>query len=298
MSSPEAAGAVTDPAPVPREKHAAKLYDFKRPDKFTKDQIVTVAIMHETLARQASSVLSSMLRTTAHLHVASVDQLTYEEFIRSLPNPTTMATVLMEPLKGAAVLQLDPGITSAMVDRLFGGAGRASAENRELTDIECGILEGALTRLLGPFRAAWTTIIDLQPRLLAIETNPQLAQVVSPREMIVLASLEGQIGEGHGFINIALPFSPSSQSSRSCPRRPSTLRIGLPPQVPTPPRRRCPCAPRSAMKASGSALPPSCACAGERSSVCRALPRGTRFSARGAPWCSRFRRRVSTVRRA
>ncbi len=203
MSSQETTAATA--APVPRER-MLKIYDFKRPDKFTKDEIHTVYMMHETLARQASNVLSSMLRTTAHVRCALVDQMTYEEFIRSIPSPATIAVLAMEPLKGAAIMELDPAVSSAMVERLFGGIGRASAKNRELTDIECGILEGAITRLLGPFREAWATILDLQPRLLAIETNPGFAQIVAPTEMIVLAGLEAQVGEARGFINICLPY--------------------------------------------------------------------------------------------
>ena len=81
-----------------------KRYDFRRPDKFSKEQIRTISIMHETFARLTRTSLSAQLRYLAELHVASVDQLTYEEFIRSIPNPTTIAIINMHPLKGAALL--------------------------------------------------------------------------------------------------------------------------------------------------------------------------------------------------
>jgi len=77
-----------------------KIYDFKRPDKFSKDQMRTVSIMHETFARLTTTSLSAQLRSLVHVHVASVDQLTYEEFIRSIPNPTTLAVINMDPLRG------------------------------------------------------------------------------------------------------------------------------------------------------------------------------------------------------
>ncbi len=184
-----------------------KVYDFKRPDKFSKDQIRTVAIMHEAFARQSTTGMSSMLRSDCHFHVASVDQLTYEEFIRSIPNPTTIGVLALEPfLKGPALLEIDPGITSAMIDRLFGGLGRSLASNRELTDIEAGLMEGVITRWLPSLRTAWTPVIDLQPRLAAIETKPQFAQIVPPHEMIVLVTLEGKVGEGTGMVNLVLPY--------------------------------------------------------------------------------------------
>ena len=69
------------------DQRKIKIYDFKRPDKFSKEQIRTVSIMHETFARLTTTALSAQLRSMVHVHVASVDQLTYEEFIRSIPNP-------------------------------------------------------------------------------------------------------------------------------------------------------------------------------------------------------------------
>ena len=194
-----------DAGPAPRER-VIKVYDFRRPDKFSKDQIRTIAVMHDTLARQATNVLSAMLRTGAHVREAFVDQMTYEEFIHSLPTPTTIVVLMMEPLKGGALLQVDAGLTSAMIDRLFGGTGRPSEKSSELTDIECSVIEGVITRLLDPFRNAWSSVIELQPRLLAIETNPGFAQIVPPHEMIVTVGFEGEVGEGRGRLNIALPY--------------------------------------------------------------------------------------------
>jgi hypothetical protein len=112
----------------------------------------------------------------------------------------------MDPLKGAAVLQIDPALVEAMVDRLFGGSGVPVGANRELTDVECSVIEGMYTRMLPNLREAWATILDISPGLGAIETNPQFCQIVPPHEMIVLVSFEAQVGEGKGFINLVLPY--------------------------------------------------------------------------------------------
>ena len=183
-----------------------KIYDFKRPDKFSKDQIRTISIMHETMARLTTTSLSAQLRTLCHVHVASVDQLTYEEFIRSIPNPTTMAIVDMDPLKGSAVLEIDPEVTFAIIERLLGGPGENAAVTRDLTDIETSIMERMIVRVLGNLREAWSQVIDLSPRLGQIETNPQFAQIVPPTEMIVLVTLETKIGERGGMMNLCLPY--------------------------------------------------------------------------------------------
>jgi len=183
-----------------------KIYDFKRPDKFSKEQIRTVQIMHETFARLTTTNLSASLRTLAHVHVASVDQLTYEEFIRSIPTPTTLANISMDPLKGSAILEIDPSITFTIIDRLFGGTGEGAKLNRELTDIEHSVMEGIIVRILGNMREAWTQVIDLRPRLSQIETNPQFAQIVPPTEMVVLVTLETKVGDVEGMMNLCIPY--------------------------------------------------------------------------------------------
>jgi flagellar motor switch protein FliM len=183
-----------------------KIYDFKRPDKFSKDQIRTVSIMHETFARLTTTSLSAQLRSLVHVHVASVDQLTYEEFIRSIPNPTTLAVINMDPLKGSAILEIDPAITFSIIDRLFGGQGEGTKYSRDLTDIEQSVMEGIIVRVLGNMREAWSTVIDLRPRLGQIETNPQFAQIVPPTEMVVLVTLETKVGDVEGMMNFCIPY--------------------------------------------------------------------------------------------
>ena len=184
-----------------------KIYDFRRPDKFSKEQIRTVSNMHETFARLTTTSLSAQLRTLVHVHVASVDQLTYEEFIRSIPTPTTLAVINMDPLKGSAVLEIAPEITFIIIDRLFGGSGDTGGKvNRDLTDIEQSVMEGIIVRILANMREAWTQVIDLRPRLQQIETNPQFAQIVPPSEMVILVTLEIKIGEEAGMMNICIPY--------------------------------------------------------------------------------------------
>ena len=188
------------------ETRKIKIYDFKRPDKFSKDQIRTLQMMHETFARLTTTSLSAQLRTIVHVHVASVDQLTYEEFLRSIPNPTTLAVINMDPLKGSSIFEIDPSITFTIIDRLFGGPGEASKINRELTDIELSVIEGIIVRILGNLREAWSNVIDLRPRLGNIETNPQFAQIVPPSDMVVLITLETKVGDVEGMTNFCIPY--------------------------------------------------------------------------------------------
>jgi flagellar motor switch protein FliM len=188
------------------EQKKVKIYDFRRPDKFSKDQIRTLQMMHETFARLTTTALSAQLRALVGVHVGSVDQLTYEEFIRSIPNPTTIAVVNMDPLRGSAVLEIDPSITFTIIDRLFGGKGEPTKITRELSDIELSVMEGIIVKILTNLREAWSTVIDLRPRLGNIETNPQFAQIVPPTDMVVLITLETKVGDVEGMTNLCIPY--------------------------------------------------------------------------------------------
>ena len=189
-----------------KEQKKVKIYDFRRPDKFSKDHIRTLQMMHETFARLTTTALSAQLRALVSVHVASVDQLTYEEFIRSIPNPATLAVINMDPLKGSAVLEIDPSITFTIIDKLFGGMGELAKISRELTDIELSVMEGIIVRILGNLRTAWSNVIDLRPRLGNIETDPQFAQIVPPNDMVVLITLETKVGEVEGMTNLCIPY--------------------------------------------------------------------------------------------
>jgi flagellar motor switch protein FliM len=188
------------------DQRKIKIYDFKRPDKFSKEQIRTISNMHETFSRLTTTSLSATLRSLVHVHVAAVDQLTYEEFIRSIPNPTTLAVINMDPLKGSAILEIDPAVTFSIIDRLFGGQGEGTKVSRDLTDIEQSVMEMVIVRILGNMREAWSQVIDLRPRLGQIETNPQFAQIVPPTEMVVLVTLETKVGEVEGMMNFCIPY--------------------------------------------------------------------------------------------
>ena len=196
----------TAAAPIPKGTQHPKSYDFKRPDKFSKDQMRTLQMIHESFARLTTTSLSALLRTLVHIRVETVDQMTYEEFLRSIPSPTTIGVINMEPLKGSSILEIDPTITFAIIDRLFGGKGEPVKLTRELTDIEQSVMEGIILRILNNLREAWSTVVDLHPRLENIETNPQFAQIVHPNDMTVLVTLETKVGDVEGMMNFCIPY--------------------------------------------------------------------------------------------
>jgi flagellar motor switch protein FliM len=182
-----------------------KVYDFKRALRFSKDQIRSLTRIHENYARMLTTLFSAQLRMFVQINVVSVDQLPYEEFIRSISKLTILYVYEAQPLEGRMVLEVNPNIAYAMLDRLLGGVGTSNDKVNSLTEIESMILERVFTKALDRIKDSWENVIDLNPRLQLTEMNPQFMQVVSPNETVAVISLSVKIGEASGMINLCLP---------------------------------------------------------------------------------------------
>jgi len=187
-------------------KKKVKVYDFRRPNKFSKDQIHTLHVIFENYTRSLSTYLSAQLRAAIQMEILSVEQLTYEEFIRSIPNPTILNIFSLYPLEGSAIMEINPNIGFAFLDRLLGGPGDSLSKVRALTEIEQTVMERLAQKMLDYLSEPWSSIIELEPSLDRIETNPQFTQLVSPSEIMIIISLETQMTDVLGMINICIPF--------------------------------------------------------------------------------------------
>ncbi len=182
-----------------------RAYDFKRAVRFSKDHIRSLTRIHENFARYLTTYFSAQLRTFVQINVVQVEQLPYDEFIRSIPKMTILNIFEAEPLEGRMVLEVHPNVAFAMVDRLLGGTGTSPAKINALTEIETNVMERIFSRTFESLQEAWKTVADLNPRLEALETNPQFMQIVSPNETIALISLSTKIGDTTGMINLCIP---------------------------------------------------------------------------------------------
>lgn len=182
-----------------------RVYDFKRAVRFSKDHIRSLTRIHENFARYLTTYFSAQLRTFVHINVVSVDQLPYDEFIRSVPKMTILNVFEAEPLEGRMVLEVHPNVAFAMLDRLLGGQGSSPSKVNALTEIETVIMERIFSRTFDSLQEAWKTVYDIQPKMEALETNPQFLQLVSPNETIALISLSTKIGDTSGMINLCIP---------------------------------------------------------------------------------------------
>lgn len=180
-------------------------YDFKRAVRFSKDHIRSLTRIHDNFARYLTTYFSAQLRTFVQISVVQVEQLPYDEFIRSIPKMTILNIFEAEPLEGRMVMEVHPNIAFAMLDRLLGGFGTAPSKINALTEIETTIMERIFSRCFESLQEAWKTVLDIHPRMEALETNPQFMQIVSPNETIALISLSTKIGDTTGMINLCIP---------------------------------------------------------------------------------------------
>ncbi|MFS0667507.1 flagellar motor switch protein FliM [Peribacillus frigoritolerans] len=182
-----------------------KVYDFKRALRFSKDQIRSLTRIHENFARLLTTYFSAQLRTYVQISVASADQIPYEEFIRSIPKMTIMNVFEVPPLDGRIILEVNPNIAYSMMDRVLGGRGISVNKVDSLTEIETKIMSNLFEKAFGNLQEAWGTIVEIEPVMTEFEVNPQFLQLVSPNDTVVVISLNTQIGETSGMINVCIP---------------------------------------------------------------------------------------------
>lgn len=202
--------AVPHAAPRTTAGTQVTVYDFKRPERVSKEQMRAFHALHEGFSREMGAGLSGLVRTICEVKLISVDQLTYSEFVFSLENPTCFNLIESSGLDGHLILDLSPSIVFPIVDRLLGGGkdGRQqSSPSRPLTEIELRIAGRVTNLAIQALENAWANICPLKARVAQIESNPQLVQIVPPNEVVVLISFEISMAERRGILNLCIPFN-------------------------------------------------------------------------------------------
>jgi flagellar motor switch protein FliM len=183
---------------------AYEVYDFRRPDKFSKDQLRTLQMLHETFARLAGTALSAYLRTPINVDLISLEQVPYEEYLRSI-NTSVFTIMSLPPLSGQAVLELEFQLIFSMVDKLLGGPGRGVGRTN-LTDIEKPLVRQMIERMFGALKTAWEGIVIINPGIEAMETSAQFVQIAPPSDIVVTILFEVKIGNSRGAMSVCIPY--------------------------------------------------------------------------------------------
>ncbi len=181
------------------------LYDFKRPNRVSKEQLRAFRGIHDKMARALSSQISAIMRSIVEIQLHSVDQMTYGEFLMSLPSPTSFNVFSMKPLDGTGVLEINPSIAFSMIDRLLGGKGDPYESTREFSDIELNLLDTILRQMMQTLKDAWGPITEIFPTVDVKESSPNVVQIVAQNEIVIMVVMEIIIGHSSGMMNLCYP---------------------------------------------------------------------------------------------
>jgi len=198
-------GEAPEAAPEDRWK-VIKTYDFRRPDKLSKDQMRTLQLIHETFGRLASSSLSAYLRTAVQLNLVSIEQGVYGEYVERIPPDTILHILSMEPLPGSVLIGLDMVAAMTAVDRLLGGSGLSVDTSRTPTEIELALLQSFVTNMLRALTEAWNRVVDLNPTIRDVVLDPRYVQVALRSDPVVVIAFEVGMVQHSGTVTFCLPY--------------------------------------------------------------------------------------------
>lgn len=181
-----------------------ELYDFRRPDKFSKEQLRSLQMLHETFGRLGGTSLSAFLRSTVHIEMISLEQVPYDEYLRSI-NQSVFVITSMPPLSGQSVVEIEFSLVFAMIDKLLGGPGR-TIDRTVLTEIEEPLVRQLTERLFASLKSAWEGIVIINPGIEGIETSAQFVQIAPPSDIVVSILFEVKIGDVRGAMSLCIPY--------------------------------------------------------------------------------------------
>ncbi len=183
-------------------------YDFKRPERVSKDQMRALQTLHEAFARSYGALLSGFLRTIVEVKVANIEQMTFSEFTHGLPNPTCFNLLSCEPLDGNMCLEISPLIIYPVIDRLLGGSNAdLFIPQRPLTAIELRLVSKIIDKAKTGLAEAWANIVPVDFQLEESESNPALVQIVPPNEVVVVVNFEVKMGTRAGTMSLCIPYN-------------------------------------------------------------------------------------------
>jgi flagellar motor switch protein FliM len=209
LSSLEAGAQNEKPGPRPRKGqpqiHEARVHDFAGGEKLSRDAIKSLNSISMAFAHGISGVLTNYVHKHVNASLLSLEQETYDQFCRSVPDPTVSSVFSLAPIPGQAILELNPAIAFWMLDCLLGGAGDIPSAPRPVTDVEKALLEGVIGRLLIEMAKAWESVASVAPSLINIETSVAEVEIAQPSDAVVVSSFEVSTDTITGMASVCIP---------------------------------------------------------------------------------------------
>lgn len=196
----------TEPAPDPG---VARNYDFASQDRIIRGRMPTLEMVNERFVRLWRIGLFNLIRRSADLSVRGIDLIKFGDYLHQLYVPTNLNLIKFKPLRGTGLIVFEPKLVFAVVDNFFGGDGRypTRIEGREFTPTEMRVIQLMLKQTFADLAEAWAPVLDVECEYVNSEINPHFANIVTPREYVVVSRFHVELEGGGGEIHITLPYS-------------------------------------------------------------------------------------------
>lgn len=195
--------------PVRKAEDNIAAYDFRRPNRLSKNQLRTLQTVHESFAEAFTFHLVSKLQSLVSVSVTSVDQLFYSEFVLSIANPSCLYVFDIIGTDGSGILEISPQLAFSLVERLLGGASDSASSSRAITQIEQAVIRGIIERALSDLSGSWRSLGDLGFRFSRFETEADFVQIAPGSEIVLIVSFDVNIGSASGsssyLMNLCFP---------------------------------------------------------------------------------------------
>lgn len=184
-----------------------KLYNFRRPDKFSKEHLKALQDIHRDFVRHLAQILTAYLRMEVRIDVISVDQLTYEEYICSMPSNIQNMVFKLNPLTGEVSMGMSPDVLAVVLDRMLGGAGIVNEHGKELTQIEELLTTKFTEKIIKILEESWSAILPVKSEFVALANGYHSVPITTNGEIVSLISFEVRLGQKNfGLMNLCFPY--------------------------------------------------------------------------------------------
>src|SRR6266446_6984301 len=202
-------GAVVTEQSAGEDDGKIRPYDLTNQERIIRGRMPTLEIINQKFARLLRASLSGNLRRVIDVGARNVEMSKFGEFLKTLPVPTSMHIIRMNPLRGGALLVIESKLVFALIDSFFGGPGdfQVQVERRDFTPIETHMILRVVDIIFSDMEKAWESVEPITVELERSEVNPQFVGIVPPSDVVVLTPFEVEMDEANGLITFCLPYS-------------------------------------------------------------------------------------------
>lgn len=191
------------------EEGTVKNYDIASQERIVRGRMPTMEIINERFARNIRIGLFNFIRKSPEISIGSIKVQKYSAFLREIVVPTNFNIVSVRPLRGSGLIVCDPTLVFAVIDALFGGAGKyhTRIEGRDFSPTEQRIIGRLVDVVTAEYKKAWHGIYPLELEYQRSEMQPQFANIATPSEIVVATSFTLEIGDTSGTVHFCIPYA-------------------------------------------------------------------------------------------